>query len=117
MRRTPLVLCASVALLVVLIAIVGVLFRALLGMDAWSYGVIAAVAVAALAIGHLMIAPEYGDKRTVLAIECAVRHPGLAIAIGTTNFTAEQTLPVLVPCIVTFIVIANIYLCFRARSE
>jgi predicted Na+-dependent transporter len=79
--------------------------------------VIAAVAVAALAIGHLMIGPQYADKRTVLAVECAVRHPGLAIAIGTTNFTAQKTLPVLVPCILTFMVIANAYLFMRARSE
>ena len=97
----------GMALLVVLLAIVGVLYRSMLSMDAWSYVVIAAVAVAALAIGHLMISPEHGDKRTVLAVECAVRHPGLAIAIGTTNFTAQQTLPVLVPCIITVLVGAN----------
>jgi predicted Na+-dependent transporter len=86
-------------------------------MDAWSYVVIAAVAAAALAIGHWMIGSEQADKRTALAVECAVRHPGLAIAIGTTNFTAQQTLPVLVPCIVTFLVIANIYLALRARRS
>jgi len=106
----------TVGLLLVVIALVGVLYRALLSVDAWSYGVIAAVAVAAVAIGHLMIAAEYAEKRTVLAVECAVRHPGLAIAIGTTNFTAQQTLPVLVPCIVTFMVIANVYLLWRSRS-
>jgi predicted Na+-dependent transporter len=75
------------------------------------------VAVAALAIGHWMIGPQYGDKRTVLAVECAVRHPGLAIAIGTLNFTAQKTLPVLLPCIITFMVIANVYLFMRARSK
>lgn len=106
----------TVALLVVVLALVGVLYRALLSMDAWSYGVIAVVAAAALAIGHFMIAPEYADKRTALAVECAVRHPGIAIAIGTTNFTAQETLPVLVPCIITFIVIANVYLFLRARK-
>jgi BASS family bile acid:Na+ symporter len=107
----------SIGLLLVVIALVGVLFRALLGMDAWSYGVIAAVAVAALAIGHLSIGAQYAEKRTVLAVECAVRHPGLAIAIGTTNFTAQQTLPVLVPCIVTFMVIANVYLLLQSRQR
>jgi BASS family bile acid:Na+ symporter len=106
----------SIGLLVVVIAIAGVLYTSLLGMDAWSYAVMATVAVAALAIGHLMIGAEYGEKRTVLAVESAVRHPGLAIAIGTSNFTAQQTLPVLVPCIVTFMLIANVYLFLRARS-
>jgi len=112
----PLGKVGSIGLLVVLIAVAGVLYRGLLDTDAWSYVVIAAVAVAALAIGHLMIGADYADKRTVLAVECAVRHPGLAIAIGTTNFTARETLPVLIPCILTFMVIANIYLFMRARS-
>jgi predicted Na+-dependent transporter len=107
----------SIALLVVVVAIVGVLYRALLGMDAWSYGVIATVAVAALAIGHLSIGAQYAEKRTVLAVECAVRHPGLGVAIGTANFTAQQTLPVLVPCIVTFMLIANLYLLLRSRQR
>ena len=113
----PLGKIGSRGLLVVVIAIAGVLFRALLSMDLWSYVVIATVAVAALGVGHLMIGAQYSDKRTVLAVECAVRHPGLAIAIGTTNFTAQETLPVLVPCIVTFMVIANVYLFLRARSS
>ena len=112
----PLGKIGSRVLLVVLIAVAGVLFRALLTMDLWSYVVIATVAVAALAIGHLMIGAQYGDKRTVLAVECAVRHPGLAIAIGTTNFTAQETLPVLLPCILTFMIIANVYLFLRARN-
>ncbi|HSC14627.1 MAG TPA: bile acid:sodium symporter [Gammaproteobacteria bacterium] len=109
----PLGKVGSIGLLVVVIALAGVLYRALLDMDAWSYGVIAAVAVAALGVGHLMIGPQYSEKRTVLAVECAVRHPGLAIAIGTTNFTAQETLPVLVPCIITFMIIANGYLFLR----
>ena len=113
----PLGKFGSIGLLIVVIAVAGVLYRALLEMDAWSYGVIAAVAVAALAIGHLMIGSQYAEKRTVLAVECAVRHPGLAIAIGTSNFTAQETLPVLVPCIVTFMLIANAYLFLRGRNE
>jgi predicted Na+-dependent transporter len=55
----PLGKVGSVGLLLVVIAVAGVLYRALLDMDAWSYGVIAAVAVAALAIGHLMIGSQY----------------------------------------------------------
>lgn len=106
----------SIGLLVVVVAILGALYPALLAMDLKSYGVIAAVAVTGLAIGHLMIGAEYADKRTILAVECAVRHPGLAIAIGSTNFTPQQALPVLLPCVVTFIVIATLYLAWRARS-
>jgi len=105
----------SVGLLVVLIAILAALYPALLNMDAWSYAVIAVVSVAGLAIGHLL-GPQNGEEKTVLAVECAVRHPGLAIAIGATNFTSQRALEVLLPCVLTFIVIATAYLVWRGRS-
>ncbi len=105
----------TVGLVVVVLAVLGALFPALLNMDAWSYGVIAVVSIVALAIGH-WLGPKHGEEKTVLAVECAVRHPGLAVAIGTTNFTPQQALPVLVPCILTFIVIATAYLVWRGRS-
>src|SRR5688572_21123755 len=106
----------TVGLLVVVIAILAAFYPTLLNMDAWSYAVIAAVCVAGLAIGHLL-GPQNDRQRTVLAIECAVRHPGLAIAIAVTNFTPQQALPVLVPCILTFIGLATVYLVWRGRSS
>lgn len=106
----------SVGLLVVVVAVLVALYGTLLQMDLWSYGVIAAVVTSALAIGHWMIGKDHAEKRTILAVECAVRHPGLALAIGSTSFTPQQALPVLVPCIVTSIVIATAYLFWRGRS-
>jgi BASS family bile acid:Na+ symporter len=105
----------TLGLLVVVVAILAALYRTLLDMDAWSYGVIAAVCLAALAIGH-WIGSDKPQERTILAVECAVRHPGLAIAIGASNFTPQQALPVLVPCIVTFIAIGTAYLAWRGRT-
>jgi BASS family bile acid:Na+ symporter len=105
----------SVGLLVVVVALLGALFPALVNMDAWSYAVIAAVIVAALAIGHLL-GPRNDAERTILAVECAVRHPGLAISIGATNFTPAQALPVLLPCAVLSVVIGTAYLFWRGRS-
>ena len=99
-----------------MIALVAALYPALLDMDARSYGVIAAVCVAALAIGHHDRAHGTAEK-TILAVECAVRHPGLAITIAATNYTPERALPVLVPCILTFIAIATAYLFWRGRSR
>ena len=40
----------------------------------------------------------------------------LAIAIASANFGPERALPVLVPCVITFIVIATVYLSWRARG-
>ena len=52
-------------------------------------------------------------EKTALAVECAVRHPALAITIGAMNFSLQRTLPVLVPCLVTFIAVAMVYMFLR----
>jgi BASS family bile acid:Na+ symporter len=106
----------SVGLIVVVLSALVAFYAALLRMDLWSYAVIAAVSVAALAIGHVLGPPDPHEK-TALAVECAVRHPVLAIAIGAANFGPQRTLPVLVPCIVTFIAIAMAYMFLRKRGQ
>jgi BASS family bile acid:Na+ symporter len=105
----------SIGLVLVLIALAAAMYSALVSMDARSYGVIVAVCVAALAIGHLL-GPRNEAEKTIVAIECAVRHPGLAISIAASNFTPERALPVLLPCVLTFIVIATAYLFWRGRG-
>lgn len=90
-------------------------YPALANMDAWSYVVISAVSVAGLAIGHLSGPPSPGEK-TALAIECGVRHPTLALTISAANIGTDKALPVLVPCILTFVAIATVYLVLRRRS-
>jgi BASS family bile acid:Na+ symporter len=106
----------TAGLLVVVVAVLVALYPALLNMDAWSYVVIAAVCVTALAIGH-WVGSRHAQERTILAVECGVRHPGLAVAIGSTSYTPQQALPVLVPCIVTFILIGTAYLVWRGRGS
>jgi BASS family bile acid:Na+ symporter len=99
---------------VVLVALVAV-FPALLKMDPWSYAVIALVSAAALSIGHLL-GPRDPAEKTTLAVECAVRHPALSLSIAAANFSPERALPALVPCVVTFIVVAMIYMLWRRKS-
>jgi len=106
----------SIGLLVVVVLALVAFHRALLNMDPWSYLVIAAVSATALAIGHLL-GPFNPQEKTALAVECAVRHPMLAITIGAMNFTAEKTLPVLVPCVITFIAVAMLYMSWRGMGE
>ena len=48
--------------------------------------------------------------------QCGVRHPVLAITIAGANFTPQKALPVLVPCVITFIVVAMVYLFWRGRG-
>jgi BASS family bile acid:Na+ symporter len=101
-------------MLVVLVAFAG-LYPTLMGIGPWSYLVVATVSVAALAIGHLL-GPTDPREKTTLAIECGVRHPALALSIASMNFGAPKALPVLVPCVLTFIIIASIYLAIRRKN-
>jgi BASS family bile acid:Na+ symporter len=97
---------------VVVVVALANFYPALLNMAAWSYLVVAIVSATALAIGQFS-GPADPQERTAVAVECGVRHPSLAIAIGTANFGAEQTLPVLVPSALVFMAIATVYLSVR----
>ncbi len=106
----------SVGLVIVLLIVLGALYPALLQMDAWSYAVIATLAAAALALGH-SFGPPNPHEKTALAVECTVRHPALAITIAAANFSPQKALPVLLPCVLTTIAVATIYLLWRSRSQ
>lgn len=102
----------NAATAIVLLLLIWVFWPVLLNMDRWSYLVIAAVSVVALAIGHLA-GPADPHEKTALAVECASRHPVLAMAIGGANFGVERTLPILAPCILTSSAVAILYLVWR----
>jgi BASS family bile acid:Na+ symporter len=105
----------TIGILVVVMVALARFYPALLHMSAWSYLVIVLVSATALAIGQLA-GPDDPHERTALAIECGVRHPSLAIAIGTANFGAARTLPVLFPCALVFMAIATVYMSVRRRA-
>jgi len=105
----------NIGVLIVLAIVLMAFFRTLLDVDARSYMVIVAVGVAALATGHLL-GPCDPRERTALAVECGARHPALALSIASANFGPERAISVLVPCILTFAVIAIAYMTFRSRS-
>jgi len=104
----------SIGLLIAVLVVLLILGPTLIRMDPWSYLVIAAVCIAALLIGHLL-GPSDPRERTSLAVESAARHPGLAFSIAAMNFTPAKALPVMGPCILTFILIATIYMLLRGE--
>jgi BASS family bile acid:Na+ symporter len=106
----------TIGLAVVVLFALAAFYRSLLNMDAWSYLVIVAVSVVALAIGHLL-GPRDPHERTTLAVECGVRHPVLALTIAAANFSPQKALPVLVPCVLAFVVVAMVYLVWRGRGR
>ncbi len=107
-------MAGTVALVLVVLAATVALFPMLLKMDVKSYMIMAAVGASAMAIGHLLGPPDPGEK-TTLAVECGVRHPVLALTIGATNFGLERALPALLPSVLTFILVAMVYLLIRRR--
>jgi BASS family bile acid:Na+ symporter len=105
----------TVGIIVVAVAAIAALYPALLNMDAWSYFVIAVVSLAGLTIGHFF-GPADASEKTVLAVECGVRHPVLALTIAASNYSPQQALPVMAPCIIIFILIAMIYMTWRGKQ-
>lgn len=82
----------SVALVLLLVAVFPAVFeafnlRALLAMTIF--------VVTGLAVGHVMAGPER-DRSVVLAIACANRNPGIAIAIASQNFPTESFGPTVI---------------------
>ncbi|HYI97843.1 MAG TPA: hypothetical protein VEX68_30165 [Bryobacteraceae bacterium] len=69
---------------------------------------IVGVAMAAVAAGHWIGGPDEHD-RTALGIASAMRHPGIAMSIATTNFPEDKSMPagillyVLIAAVVTSI--------------
>jgi BASS family bile acid:Na+ symporter len=104
----------TIGLLITVVVVLAILVPTMFKMDAWSYLVIATVSVTAVLIGHLL-GPADPSERTVLAVETGTRHPALAFAIGSMNFTVAKTLPVMGPVILTFIIIAVIYMAVRGK--
>lgn len=87
----------------------------LAAMELWSYVVVVVVAVVGLAIGHFAGTRD-PRERTALAVECGVRHPGLALTIAAANFGPERALPALVPCVLVCAAVATAYLVLRRRQ-
>jgi bile acid:Na+ symporter, BASS family len=79
--------------------------------------VIAGVVVAAVAAGHWIGGPDESD-RTALGIVSAMRHPGIGMAIATTNFPDNKLVPaaILFYVLIAFIV-TTIYGKIRSRKH
>jgi BASS family bile acid:Na+ symporter len=90
-------------------------FPSLLNMGAYSYLVIFMVSAVGLAIGHFLGSNDPAE-RTTLAVESGVRHPALALMIATSNYTPERALPIMLPCILVFILAAVGYMLWRRKS-
>jgi len=105
----------TIGLLILVIVVLVKFFPALLNMDLWSYLVISVVSASALSVGHFL-GPKDPHERTSLAIESGVRHPALALTIAVSNYTAAIALPILVPSVLVFIIIAVLYMVLQKKT-
>jgi predicted Na+-dependent transporter len=105
---------AMIGLLVVVLFVLAALYHTLLNMDAWSYVIIVLVSLTATAIGYFA-GPIDPHERIGLAIECGVRHPMVALTIASSNFTPAKAVPVLFPCILTFMLLGMVFLAIRSK--
>lgn len=76
----------SLALVVLLILVLPAAFQV---ATLATLGAMAVFIAVGLAVGHLMAGPDPNDS-VVLAIACANRNPGIAIAVATANFPTEN---------------------------
>lgn len=107
--------------IVLVIALVVILLKALRpGLALLGEGtlaVLAGFAVVGLVVGHLLGGPEEGG-RSVLALACASRHPGVAFTIARLNFPDERAVPA---AILIYLVVSGLislaYVRWRKRSR
>ena len=104
----------SYGLIIVVLCAFAASIHWLIKMDLWSYLVMVIVSAVGLAIGH-WFGPHDPHERTTLAVESGVRHPVLAITIAVSTLTRQAALPVLVPCVLVFIVGAMIYMVWQRK--
>jgi BASS family bile acid:Na+ symporter len=117
-RAAPKVVAAAnvvlgVALLALLVLVMGSVFetftlRALLAMIVF--------VAAGLAVGHVMAGPE-PDQSVVLAVACANRNPGIAIAVATANFPEESFAPTVIMYALVVSVVTTPYVNWMKRRS
>jgi bile acid:Na+ symporter, BASS family len=112
---------SRIANLLLIVALLPVLYSALPGIWALvGHGsglVIAGVVVAAVAAGHWIGGPDESD-RTALGIVSAMRHPGIGMAIATTNFPDDKLVPAAIFFYVLIgVIVTTIYGKIRSRKH
>jgi BASS family bile acid:Na+ symporter len=107
---------ATLILLVLLAVVVAAMREAFLELGAREYAAIALTALAALALGHFLAPHDLGMQHA-LAVETALRNPGLALLVATASFPDAKPLPVLLPCVLVAFVATGLYGAVHGRRR
>jgi bile acid:Na+ symporter, BASS family len=112
----PFVKAATYIFLAFLFFIIVVQYRGFVQTSLLSYILVVCTTVVALALGHLL-APREPGMQTALALETAMRNPGLALLIAAMNFPQAKPLPILLPCVVVSIIVVTLYTLVMNRKK
>lgn len=112
---TPLIKAATLILILLLLVILLYMHEAFLELGARSYAAVVLSAAGAVAVGHIM-SPKEPGMRTALAVETAMRNPGLALLIATLNFPQARPLPILVPIAIVSSLVVTVYANWQNRK-
>ena len=113
--HSPLRTLAGFVFLAVIVFVVSQTYQLLLEFDLRSYLATFLAIAAALATGHLFGRSSAGD-RAALAVECAIRNPGLAMLIASVNFPAAMALHIVVPYLFVSSLTTTLYSRWQAPS-
>jgi bile acid:Na+ symporter, BASS family len=110
--HAPLRNLAGVLFLAVILLVISQTYRLLVELDPRSYLAIFLAIAAALATGHLLgrlLGLSGTGDRAALALECAIRNPGLAMLIASVNFPGAQSLHIVVPYLLVSSLTTTLY--------
>lgn len=80
-----------------------------------SYLAILVTVLGSIALGHVM-APRDPEAKTALAVETAMRNPGLALFIASLNFPSAKPLPLLIPYLIAVAALTAVYVKWVRRT-
>jgi BASS family bile acid:Na+ symporter len=117
LRAEPMLRRAAGAMLVVFAALVVVAIAPVVfGAAPRSALVALIVTLLALAIGHVLGAPD-GDTRTAVAVSSALRNPGLALLVASVNGAPREVTATILTYVLCSAVAVTVYITWRRRPR
>jgi BASS family bile acid:Na+ symporter len=78
--------------------------------------VAAIVSLLAVAIGHVLGAPD-GETRTAVAVSSALRNPGLALLVASSNHAPREVTSTILAYLLCAAIVVTLYIAWRRRSR
>jgi BASS family bile acid:Na+ symporter len=111
MRRAAAVLLTGFAVLVL-----AAIWPVVIGAAPRTALAAAMITLLAVATGHVLGAPD-GDTRTAVAVSSALRNPGLALLVASSNHAPREVTSTILAYVLCAAVIVTLYIAWRRRTQ